>query len=211
MHSPRYYAPDETVTDEDLIRQYLDGLTSTDRDLAFAELFRRYRDRVARWCVKFTRDTESAHDLAQDVFLRAINGLRGFRGGSRFSTWIYVVARNHCRNVLERRSGEPMYVDPDHAAEVPDPHWMKTYATIEATAACRAQCRDILAALTVLEAKVVMLHYGNDLSLAEVGKALGLTNKSGAKAYIVSARRKLTGLVDVHRRSNAGARACTIR
>jgi hypothetical protein len=36
-----------------------------------------------------------------------------------------------------------------------------------------------------------MMHYGEELPLNTVSRILGLTNKSGAKAYIVSARRKL--------------------
>jgi RNA polymerase sigma-70 factor, ECF subfamily len=36
-----------------------------------------------------------------------------------------------------------------------------------------------------------MLHYGQEMPLNDVSRMLGLTNKSGAKAYIVSARRKL--------------------
>jgi hypothetical protein len=41
------------------------------------------------------------------------------------------------------------------------------------------------------EAQVMLLHYGQELPLNAVSKMLGLTNKSGAKAYIVSAKRKL--------------------
>jgi hypothetical protein len=37
----------------------------------------------------------------------------------------------------------------------------------------------------------MMLHYGEEIPLNTVSQMLGLTNKSGAKAYIVSARRKL--------------------
>ena len=36
-----------------------------------------------------------------------------------------------------------------------------------------------------------MLHYGQEMPLTAVSRKLGLTNKSGAKAYVVSARRKL--------------------
>jgi RNA polymerase sigma-70 factor, ECF subfamily len=193
-------------SDEDLICLYRKATSKADRDLAFSELFLRYRDRVARWCVKFTRDHASANDLAQDVFVRALNGLRNFRGNSGFSTWIYVVARNHCRNVIERRIAEPVYVDPASAIETPDPQWRKPYAAIEAKRMYRAEYRAVMNALTVLEAEVVMLHYGNDLSLREVATTLGLTNKSGAKAYIVSARRKLADLVEQHRERGLKAR-----
>ena len=48
--------------------------------------------------------------------------------------------------------------------------------------------------LTTTEARVMMLHYGFDVPLANITKSLELHNKSGAKAYIVSARRKLRGV-----------------
>jgi DNA-directed RNA polymerase specialized sigma24 family protein len=49
----------------------------------------------------------------------------------------------------------------------------------------------ILECLDRTEARVLLLHYGQELPLRAVSRMLGLTNKSGAKAYIVSARRKL--------------------
>jgi hypothetical protein len=38
------------------------------------------------------------------------------------------------------------------------------------------------------------LHYGHDVPLADITRQLALTNPSGAKAYIVNARRKLNGI-----------------
>ena len=45
------------------------------------------------------------------------------------------------------------------------------------------------------EKRVMTLHYGHDMRLDAITTALGLTNTSGAKAYIVSARRKLNAAV----------------
>ena len=45
------------------------------------------------------------------------------------------------------------------------------------------------------EKRVMTLHYGHDLRLDAITAALGLTNASGAKAYIVSAKRKLNAAV----------------
>jgi DNA-directed RNA polymerase specialized sigma24 family protein len=45
--------------------------------------------------------------------------------------------------------------------------------------------------LDEVEKKVMTLHYGHGISLRAITAALGLTNRSGAKAYIVNARRKL--------------------
>jgi hypothetical protein len=56
----------------------------------------------------------------------------------------------------------------------------------------------------------MLLHYGEELPLSAVSRMLGLTNKSGAKAYIVSARRKLGGAgVPARNRHNRGLKLAT--
>jgi RNA polymerase sigma-70 factor (ECF subfamily) len=45
-------------------------------------------------------DRQEAEDIAQEVFLKVYRGLRGFRGASRFSTWLYTIASHHCLNYL---------------------------------------------------------------------------------------------------------------
>jgi DNA-directed RNA polymerase specialized sigma24 family protein len=49
--------------------------------------------------------------------------------------------------------------------------------------------------LEEIEKQVFTLHYGDDVPLKAITRLLGLTNRSGAKAYIVSARRKLSRAV----------------
>ncbi len=194
------------LSDEDIVSVYSLAADESERQMPFAELFLRYHDRVARWCLKFTDDRESALDLAQEVFIRAYRSLHTFRGGARFSTWMYVVARNHCLSALERNAGEPQRIDPETAGEIPDPGWSDVYSAIESRQIAMARCQTVLQALTPVEARVVMLHYGDEMPLAAISLELGLTNKSGAKAYIVSARRKLTGLVQQHHQCQIAAR-----
>jgi hypothetical protein len=45
--------------------------------------------------------------------------------------------------------------------------------------------------LTPVEAQVMMLHFGEDMPLAAISRLLKMENASGAKAYVVSAKRKL--------------------
>jgi len=45
-------------------------------------------------------DRDEADDCAQDIFVRAYNGLKGFRAEAAFSTWLYRIAVNTCRNRL---------------------------------------------------------------------------------------------------------------
>ncbi len=74
---------------------------------AYAELVRRYQDRVFNACWRICGHLEDARDLTQEAFLKAFEGLGNFRGESGFFTWIFRVAVNlsltHRRNNQRRR------------------------------------------------------------------------------------------------------------
>ena len=88
-------------TDEDLvsIRQVLSG----QRD-AYAHLVRKYQARVLRLCTALLREASVAEDAAQDIFLKAYQSLHAFQGHSLFSTWLYRIAANRCKDLLRKRS-----------------------------------------------------------------------------------------------------------
>ncbi len=71
---------------------------------AFEELVRRYKDRVYNVVYRFLGNHEDAEDVALEVFMRAHQGIRGFRGSARLYTWLYSIAGNLARNKL-RDSG----------------------------------------------------------------------------------------------------------
>ncbi len=48
------------------------------------------------------RDEDSAADVAQETFLKAIRGLKGFRGDASFKTWLLTIAANEARGVLRK-------------------------------------------------------------------------------------------------------------
>jgi RNA polymerase sigma-70 factor, ECF subfamily len=162
--------------------------TDADRGALIDELFGRHYERVARWCLRFTGDREQAADLAQDVFLKAHRHLDSFRGASRFSTWLYTIVRNESMTRIER-SISP--IDKDEViAEVAslDPAPDELIARNERGARLR---EFLIATLEPLERRVFVLHYGDEMPLDAITRLLRLDNPSGAKAYIVSARRKL--------------------
>lgn len=70
---------------------------------AFEALVRRYERWVFTLALRMVGDRGDAEDVAQEVFLKAYRGLQGFRGGSRFSTWLYAIASHHCLNHLASR------------------------------------------------------------------------------------------------------------
>jgi RNA polymerase sigma-70 factor (ECF subfamily) len=182
----------KSLTDEELVIIYRETGGPRAREDAAAELFQRHQGRVSRWCYRFTRDRESAADLAQEILLRAFRNLDKYRGECRFSTWLYVIARNLCMSAIQKRSSEPVWVAKTTAMELPDRTTVDVHSEIEAEETRRRSWRFILDTLDQTEARVMMLHYGQEMPLNAVSRKLGLTNKSGAKAYVVSARRKLS-------------------
>jgi len=184
----------DAPSDEELISRYrLAPASDRGREL-LDELFRRHRARVVAWCYRLTGDRDLAADLAQDVFVKAYANLDQFRRDAKFTTWLYVIARNRCRDEQRARAVRPIETPEDAEADAPLAR-NDALAALEARDA-RTLVRTLMDdVLDETEKCVMTLHYGDDMPLAAVTAALGLTNPSGAKAYIVSAKRKLNAAV----------------
>jgi RNA polymerase sigma-70 factor (ECF subfamily) len=187
----------EEASDEELVaRSRIDGLNQSRRDEMLNELFGRYHSRVAAWCLRTTGDRNAAADLAQDVLLKAWRNLDSWNGHSKFSTWMYSIMRNHCINdraaraVRPEGASDPLDFDVSDQSSRPD-------RQAERNSEMRRMNELIGAALDRTEAQVMTLHYGEEMTLDAISRLLSLTNTSGAKAYIVSARRKLKAAVSL--------------
>ncbi len=118
-----------------------------------------------------------------------------FRGEARASTWLFTVTRNYCLTAIRKANG-----DPSTGADLLDPRLtgasgFETHYRMEREETFKNVWQLIHSNLNAIEAKVLVLHFGHGLPLALIGAQLGLTNPSGAKAYIVNARRKLSGIL----------------
>jgi RNA polymerase sigma-70 factor (ECF subfamily) len=184
----------EQFSDEELVVQYRAATNAASRDQYINELFKRNYAKVGRWCLRFTDNREAAADLAQEVFTKVYQNLNSFQGQSKFSTWLFSVARNHSLNVVRSNSRNAAElkgdVEEDFLDAIPD-GGLSPYATLEKQSSAN-QVREMLnQALDETEKTVFTLHYGEEVPLATITRMLGLENQSGAKAYIVSAKRKL--------------------
>ncbi len=86
----------------DADRGLVDAAAAGDRE-AFDELVRRYQARILNLVHALTGGGDDAEDLAQEAFVRAWRGLRGFRGDSTFRTWLHGVTVNVVRTHYARR------------------------------------------------------------------------------------------------------------
>ncbi|MBZ0170664.1 ECF RNA polymerase sigma-E factor [Candidatus Methylomirabilis lanthanidiphila] len=77
------------LSDQDLVEQIKAG-----DDAAFEALLERYRDRVYRLVISFTRNPADAEEVLQDVFLTIYRKIASFEHRSAFSTWLYRITVN---------------------------------------------------------------------------------------------------------------------
>jgi RNA polymerase sigma-70 factor (ECF subfamily) len=175
-------------SDEELVVSYQRASVDARRAIA-DELFARHYERVARWCYRFTGERESAADLAQEVFIKAHRHLESFQGTARFTTWLYAIVRNESLNWLRSNKAALMEdedVLADTASMLPGPEEMASR-----NSSARRLHEILQTTLDETERIVFTLHYGDGMPLDAISRMLSLDNASGAKAFIVSARRKL--------------------
>ena len=73
-----------------------------DRDeRAFREIVETHRDRVYNITFRMLGNRAEAEDVAQEVFIAVFKTIHDFRAESKFSTWLYRVAVNHCKNRIK--------------------------------------------------------------------------------------------------------------
>jgi len=89
------------VTDFELIQSVIAGDSE-----CFGELVNRYKNLVYSIIFRQTRDSEEAHDLAQDVFLKIYKNLNRYTPEFKFSTWVMRITGNHIIDMHRRKKYE---------------------------------------------------------------------------------------------------------
>jgi RNA polymerase sigma-70 factor (ECF subfamily) len=87
------------MSDDELLQRFAAG-----EPAAFAVLLKRYQVPIYNFIARSVRDTEASNDLLQEVFTRVIQHSAEFNRSSKFSTWLYAIARNMCIDHMRRMS-----------------------------------------------------------------------------------------------------------
>ena len=194
-----------TLEDDALMFLFQGASQPEDVNRLFVELHNRYRAKVAIWCYRFVKDRNGVDDLTQDVFLRAFRYRHTFRGEARLSTWLFTLTRNRCMSVLRKSQADPLNSGAPLDMEFRGSNGLETHRTLELGERFSTMWRLIRTRLTPLEARVLELHFAHGLPLAHITRQLTLSNPSGAKAYIVNAKRKLNAVLRPSRRLELAA------
>lgn len=178
-------------SDEDLAA----ALAAGSDEAVCAELYGRYRRRVYVWCHGYAHDVDEAVDLTQEIFIKIFTGSGEFAGRARFSTWVYVVARNHCLSRLARR-GEVwrQRLAPLEGVEVEDRRWAEQLHAAEVAGSLDRLLARARTRMAANELEAFVLHYRDGLTVGEISRTLKCVNATGARTLIQNARRKFRRL-----------------
>ena len=148
--------------------------------VAYGELVRRHRDAVYRFAVRWLADSDQALDVAQDVFVRAFDGLKNYRGDSRFRTWLFSITLNTARSVA-RRQKRRREVRLNTGADFLDLRTPPDAKAARAEAFARAAAE--LNSLPEKQRGAVTLRVFEGLSFKEIGEIIGCSEGSARVNY----------------------------
>jgi RNA polymerase sigma-70 factor (ECF subfamily) len=178
---------------------------------AFEELVEKYKQPLINFASRFLGDPTEAHDVAQNVFVKVFKLASRFQYQSKFSTWLYAIARNLCRNEYRRRVRQRT-----ESFDWSDQGSLKTRQSsskdLRQTTMAEAvfgreleqKIEESMALLSEKQRSAILLRQERDLSYEEIAMSLG-TSVSATKALIHHARQKLKRRLQPYLRTGAWA------
>ncbi len=192
----------ETRLDDSEDKRLMAALAAGD-DLALNRVMQRWQKPVRTFVLRYLPNESDADDLVQETFVRVYKHRTRYEPKGRFSTWLFTIAVNLCRNHAEkmgRRAAEPLDgamvsetsrtapagIAREHVSDAPGPadHALAQ----ERAAAVRAAVQDLPADLRA----AVILSEFEDLSHAEIADVMGTTPKA-VETRLYRARAALRG------------------
>lgn len=104
------------IGDEELVRRFREG-----EQKAFDELYERYAPRLKRLIVYSLGDADEAEDVLHDVFMRVFLHIDSFNTEMAFSSWIYRIAVNCCKNFRKKHMHDRLTVAGDQMDGINSP------------------------------------------------------------------------------------------
>ena len=159
-----------TLSDDILIEQAKSG-----RQTAFAMLVKRYEQYAFTLALRFVKNREDAHEVAQDAFLRAFRYLPDFRGDAKFSTWLYKIIYSTALNFLRKQNPDILSLDDeDRPLKLPDEGTPDAYHALEKEDRNAALQRAIQM-LSPDDSGIITLFYLYEHNLEEICQIMGMT------------------------------------
>lgn len=155
---------------------------------AFGQLVGKYKNKVFALTLRITNSQPDAEELAQDVFVKAYDSLKKFKGDAQFSTWLFRIAYNTAISYTRKRKIVKTELNENITANF----------TESASFEKEQQLQLLEKALLMLNEEdrgIVTLHYMQESSVKDIARITGL-NESNVKVKLFRARKKLQDIMN---------------
>ena len=159
----------ENLTDAQLITLYIEG-----NHKAFDGLINRHSQAVYRFTFKLLNNSDEAHDVTQETFIKAWKNIKKFDHDKNFKTWIFSIARNAAYDKLRKKKSVSFSSldeeENEFDANIPDdqllPHEIfEQNEKIELV-------RKALEAIPFDQKTAVLLHHGEEMTFEEISEVV---------------------------------------
>lgn len=162
--------------DQELMLQLKEG-----EDLALNHLMKRWQRPLVAFIFRYVGSEQDALDLAQETFVRIFEKKASYKPQAKFSTWMFAIAGNLCRNHVRWRQRHPSVELPDTVDVAPSDRLKSNEPSPLEQAGRSDQAKVVAAAVASLphdlKTTVLLFEY-QDLSYQEIGVALGCSRKA---------------------------------
>ena len=179
-------------------KEIIENVLGGDTD-AFEELLLAHQTNVYNLAFKMTGNQTDAEDISQEAFFKAFRLLKGFRGDSRFSVWLYRLTYNQCIDFLRKRKRNQAVSlsqsddgGDDFALEIPDVRELPENAAIR-----RELGNAINKSIKELDQnyrEIIVMREIADMSYSDIAKTLNI-NEGTVKSRLSRARKNLANLL----------------
>ena len=159
------------TTDEELVARSRGG----DLD-SFNQLVVRWERPIYALASRVIGREEEARDVAQETFLRAFRALGGFKGQAKFSSWLYRITLNLCRDWIRRERRPPVSQPPEGVDSLELAGETEPSAAIEALVSRRELGRAVAKAMATLpeeQRTAIILKEYHGLTFQEIADLQG--------------------------------------
>ena len=171
-------------SDQYYIKRVLEGNSSD-----FSNLIDKYKDMVFTIAVKISGNREDAEEIAQDVFVKAYQGLAGFRSSSKFSTWLYAIAYNQSVSFIRKRQLDTSSIH-NYSTSLYETYGEEDsqYSLLEDIPAKYVE--KVMESLDKTDQIILTLYYKKECQVKEISRITGLS-VSNIKIKLFRGRKKI--------------------
>lgn len=176
--------------------ELVDEIVHRNNDRAINQFVRSYQSFVIHTALRYLKNYDDADDVAQEVFIKALNSLPKFKKQSSLKTWLYKITVNMCQNELRKKKfvsffsfsqtndeNEESYFEV--SSNEPKPDSIMEFKETEAIFV------EAYNKLPEKQRETFILRYFEEMPYDEISKLLG-TSVGGLKANYFQAIKKIT-------------------